>query len=97
MKALFAMSLLLVVLSTGVLAAEVEDIQATIGKITTLVSAIGGGLAVLAATIVGVMMFQAKDPSDRDQLKEKLKYIIIGMVVIVIAPKVVSYVLGTGA
>ncbi len=93
-KLLIALALVAMIAAPIVLADEISDIEATIGKVTNLVSAIGGAIAVLAATVVGVMMFQAKDPSERDQLKERLKYIIVGLVIIVVAPQVVKYILG---
>jgi type IV secretory pathway VirB2 component (pilin) len=93
-KLLIAMALVAMIAAPIVLADEISEIEATIGKVTNLVSAIGGAIAVLAATVVGVMMFQAKDPSERDQLKERLKYVIVGLVIIVVAPQVVKYILG---
>lgn len=93
-KLLIAIALAAMFVIPVVLADEITEIESTINKVTNLVSAIGGAIAVLAATVVGVMMFQAKDPSERDQLKERLKYIIIGLVIIVIAPQIVKYILG---
>ena len=93
-KLLMALALVAMIAAPIVMADEISEIESTIGKVTNLVSAIGGAIAVLAATVVGVMMFQAKDPSERDQLKERLKYIIVGLVIIVVAPQVVKYILG---
>ena len=93
-KLLIALALVAMIAAPIVMADEISEIESTIGKVTNLVSAIGGAIAVLAATVVGVMMFQAKDPSERDQLKERLKYIIVGLVIIVVAPQVVKYILG---
>ncbi len=92
---------LLAVLSIALLLAPVAFAQGeeceiinTVGKITNLVMAVGGGLAILALTLVGVMMFNASDPAQKDHLKERLKYIIIGLVIIIVAPMVVKYILG---
>lgn len=93
-KLLIAIALVAMFTIPVVFADEIAEIESTINKVTNLVSAIGGAIAVLAATVVGVMMFQAKDPSERDQLKERLKYIIIGLVIIVVAPQIVKYILG---
>ena len=93
-KLLIAIALVAMIALPVVLADEIGEIEETINKVTNLVSAIGGAIAVLAATVVGVMMFQAKDPSERDQLKERLKYIIVGLVIIVVAPQVVKYIIG---
>lgn len=75
--------------------AEVSDIVKVINRITSLVVYVGGSLAVLAATVVGIMMFNAHDPTQKDNLKERLKYIIIGLVIIVVAPLIVKYVMGS--
>ncbi len=93
-KLLFIIALVALMVMPIVLAADAEaEICGTVSKIIDLVRIVGGAIAVLAITVVGVMMFQAKDPTERDQLKEKLKYVIIGLVVIVIAPMIVGYIL----
>ena len=101
-KLLSAVMVLFAFASTAVLAqANSADAAAAITTqiegITNIVLAVAGGLAVLAAIVVGVMMFQAKDPAERDQLKDKLKYIIIGLVIIVVAKPVVSTILSSAA
>jgi type IV secretory pathway VirB2 component (pilin) len=94
-KTIFLLAVLALMLAPAAFAADCaeDDFACRIGNVTNLVSIIGGALAVLALTVVGVMMFNAKDPSERDQLKDRLKYIIIGLVVIVLAPQVVKYLL----
>ena len=92
-KAIFVFAVLALMLAPAAFAAEGDDIKASIERVTTLVSLIGGALAILAMSVIGVMMFNAKDPSERDQLKERLKYVVIGLVIIVVAPQVVRYLL----
>ena len=69
-----------------------DAIEKRINLVTKLVSMIGGAIAALAAGIVGIMMMQTKDPSERDQLKERLKYIIMGGVLIAVAPWIVNFI-----
>ena len=92
-KAIFVFAVLALMLAPAAFAAEGDDIKASIERVTTLVSIIGGAIAILAMSVVGVMMFNAKDPAERDQLKERLKYIIVGLVIIVVAPQVVRFLL----
>jgi type IV secretory pathway VirB2 component (pilin) len=98
-KKIFVYVLLILGLFTAVYAAGdcdgLAEINKTINKIINLVVYVGGGLATLAATVVGIMMFNAEDPAQKDHLKERLKYIVIGLVIIVVAPMVVKYILGT--
>jgi type IV secretory pathway VirB2 component (pilin) len=71
-----------------------EYIKCTIDNVTNLVSIIGGAVAILALTVIGVMMLTTNDPSERDQLKERLKYVMIGLVIIVVAPQIVGMIIG---
>ena len=100
---LFILAVLALMLAPAVMAADCsvyedsqpdEYIKCTIGNVTNLVSIIGGAVAVLALTVIGVMMLSTKDPSERDQLKERLKYVIIGLVIIVVAPQIVKVIIG---
>lgn len=70
-----------------------EYIKCTIGNVTNLVSLVGGAVAILALSVIGVMMLSTKDPAERDQLKERLKYVIIGLVIIVVAPQIVGMII----
>ncbi len=96
-KILVSLMLMSIVLAPAVVAQEECAIFDTIQRVTTLVMTIGGALAVLALTFVGIMMFNASDPAEKDRLKERLKYIIMGLVIIVVAPMIVNYILGQGA
>ncbi len=96
-KILVAFALFALLAAPAVLADDMQDIKDAVGRVTTLVSTIGGAIAILAMTVVGVMMFQAKDPSEKDQLKERLKYIIIGLVLIVVAPQIVRVIMTSNA
>ncbi len=73
-----------------------NEIKGTVDNITNLISIIGGSIATLALIVVGVMMFMSQDPAEKDQLKDKIKYIIMGIVLIVIAPQIVKFIAGSG-
>jgi uncharacterized BrkB/YihY/UPF0761 family membrane protein len=80
--------------AVGVLAQTDEEIiEQKIESVTSLVSLLGGAIGVLALTVIGVMMMYTTDPAEKNQLKERLKYVIIGTVLIVVAPYVISYLL----
>ncbi len=104
-KTIFVFLLMVLFISPMVLAEEgqqitkdnedMQDIGRTIRRVIDLVSLIGGGIAVLAASVVGIMMMQTNDPAEKDMLKERLKYIIIGLIIIAVAPQIVKLVLPT--
>ncbi len=58
--------------------------------VINLLTAIAGGVAVIAAMIIGLMFVQSNDPSQKDALGQKLKMLIIGIVLIALANPIVK-------
>ena len=54
---------------------------------------IAGAIAALVATIVGFMFMNAKDPSEKKNLGDKLKAIIIGLGIILLSVPLVQLLL----
>jgi uncharacterized BrkB/YihY/UPF0761 family membrane protein len=93
-KLVFMCVMIFGMFAVGVLAQTDEEIiEQKIESVTSLVSLLGGAIGVLALTVIGVMMMYTTDPAEKNQLKERLKYVIIGTVLIVVAPYVISYLL----
>ncbi|RLE38098.1 hypothetical protein DRJ17_04990 [Candidatus Woesearchaeota archaeon] len=75
---------------TGDALVACQKINSVINTITLLVMSIGGGLAVLILIITGIMFMNAKDPTDKDKLGSKMRSVIIGLVIILVAPWIVQ-------
>jgi len=65
-----------------------------IEQIANLITIIAGIIAVIAIVITGIMMAMSDDPESRNKLKDKLKYIIFGLVLIVLARMIVQFIVG---
>ena len=68
-------------------------IELKIQQIVDLVTNIAAILGVLAIVITGIMMAMADDPEARNKLKDKLKYIIFGLVLVFAAKFIVAMIL----
>ena len=69
-------------------------IVAKVEQIANLITLIAGVLGVLAIVITGIMMAMSDDPESRNKLKDKLKYIIFGLILIFAAKFIVAIILG---
>ncbi len=86
-KLVFMCVMLFGMFAVGVLAQDAQaDIVSTICVVKDLVMAIGGVVGVIAIAVVGIMMMYTTDPAEKNQLKTRLGYIIIGTILIVVAP-----------
>lgn len=75
--------------------ADADVIKVT-GKLATIISYVqyfAGGIAVLLAMITGVQFMNARDPHEKRQLGDKLKYIVIGLVIVLLSFPVVNLLL----
>jgi type IV secretory pathway VirB2 component (pilin) len=71
-----------------------DCIVAKVEQIANLVTLIAGVIAVIAMVITGIMMAMSDDPESRNKLKDKLKYIIFGLVLIFAARFIVAIIIG---
>ena len=97
----FVPVLFLVLLVSGfVLAADtsVADITAPINKIYDLIKSIVSIVGIIAITIAGAMyMFSGSNIQSRENSKNMVSYAIVGLVLVWVAPLIVSYLTVTGA
>lgn len=54
------------------------------------VQMIAGAVAALIATVVGFMFMNAKDPSEKKELGDKLKAIIVGLAIVLLSVPIVN-------
>lgn len=97
-RLVFLCVMLLNVLLVGVAAQDdddddVGDITEKICRVVNLISLIGGAVGAVALVAVGVMMMYTTDPAEKNQLKERLKYIILGVILIVIGPHIIAFIM----
>ena len=79
-------------------ASEAEACTCIKDKITTIINLltlVAGGVAVIAAIIVGIMFMNAGDPSEKDRLGARLKALIIGIVIVALANPLVRLLFGS--
>jgi|TARA_Y100000310_G_C20554666_1_gene749912 hypothetical protein len=73
----------------------VEEIESTIGSITSLIRLIGGTIGTLVITAGGVMfMTSGENPERKEQAKQVLTMGVIGLIVILVAPSIVGFIIG---
>lgn len=65
-------------------------IQEKINLIVNLLTMVAGGLAVVAAIVLGIMFFNSSDPGEKDKLAQKLKMLVVGIVIIALANPIVK-------
>lgn len=79
----------------NVFAAEGDQITQTINEISTWLTTIGGGLAVLAIVIAGIMMVMShENEKNVSSAKDIIKWAMIGLGVILMANVLASIVKG---
>ena len=87
------------IFTVGVAAAELTEaeieaaqteIETKICDVFNLVSLIGGMIGAVAVAVVGIMMMYTTDPAEKSQLKDRLKYIIMGVVLIILGPQLIK-------
>ena len=79
-------------------ATEAEACSCIKDKITTIINLltlVAGGVAVIAAIIVGIMFMNAGDPSEKDRMGGKLKALIVGIVIVALANPMVRLLFGS--
>lgn len=73
-------------------AATVDDIKAPINKIYDLAKGIVSVLGIIAITVAGAMyMFSGSNIESRENAKSMVSYAVVGLVLVWVAPLVVSY------
>lgn len=79
----------------NVFAEESDQLTQTINKISTWLTTIGGGLAVLAIVIAGIMMVMShENEKNVSSAKDIIKWAMIGLGVILMAKVLASIVKG---
>lgn len=92
----FVLSLPLVLAQTGGDAASAcAEIKSKILTVINFLTFIAGGVAVIAAIVVGIMFMYAGDPSEKDKLGGRLKALVIGIVIVALANPIVRLLLGS--
>jgi hypothetical protein len=72
-----------------------NEIKTTVGSITLFIRLIGGAVGTLVLTAGGVMFMTAGEkPERKEQAKQILTMGVIGLVIILIAPAVVTFIIG---
>ncbi|MFH0955209.1 MAG: pilin [Candidatus Micrarchaeota archaeon] len=90
-KAIVAVMALLLV-APMVFATGVDDITAPLNKIYDLIKAAVAVIGIIALTIAGAkFMFAGENMQSRESAKNMATYSIIGLIVVWVAPLVVSY------
>lgn len=100
MKKSFVPIVLLVLLISQVAlaATSVSDITAPINKIYDLIKSIVSIVGIIAITIAGAMyMMSGSNIQSRENSKNMVSYAIVGLVLVWVAPLIVSYLTVTGA
>ena len=86
--------LFLVLLASGFVLADtsVADITAPINKIYDLIKSIVSIVGIIAITIAGAMyMMSGSNIQSRENAKNMVSYAIVGLVLVWVAPLIVSY------
>ena len=72
-----------------------EKIRGMVKRVINLLTIIAAGIAVIMAIVVGIMFMQTSDPSEKERLGARLKQLIIGIIIVVIAGPLVNILFGT--
>jgi len=90
-KSLLVLPVLLLVAQIA-FAASVSDVTAPITKIYDLIKGVISVVGIIAITIAGAMyMFSGTNIQNRENAKNMVSYAIVGLVLVWIAPVMVSY------
>jgi len=90
-KSLLVLSILLLVAQVA-FAASVSDVTAPITKIYDLIKGIISVIGIIAITIAGAMyMFSGSNIQNRENAKSMVSYAIVGLVLVWVAPLLVTY------
>jgi uncharacterized membrane protein YidH (DUF202 family) len=79
--------------STVTSADGIDEVKDKIGLVIGIVQYIAIGAAVLFASITGIQFMGARDPEEKKRLGDRLKYIIIGLLIVVLSFPIISLVL----
>ncbi|VVB74673.1 TrbC/VIRB2 family protein [uncultured archaeon] len=92
MKKFVPIVFLVLFASHFVFAAGVSDITAPINKIYDLIKAIVSIVGIIAITVAGAMyMMSGSNIQSRENAKNMVSYAIVGLVLVWVAPLIVSY------
>ncbi len=110
MKKQLLLGLILLVLVSGFVSAEVPPLEddfdesvATSDEMTTITTKlkkiinilqyIATFIAAIAAIITGIMFMTAKDPAEKRHIGDRLKSIIIGLIIVVLSIPIVNLII----
>ncbi len=92
MRNAIAVSMVVFLLAGFAAAATIDEITAPVNKIYDLVKAIVSVLGIIAITVAGAMyMFSGNNIESRESAKSMVSYAVVGLVLVWVAPLVVSY------
>ncbi|VVB76117.1 TrbC/VIRB2 family protein [uncultured archaeon] len=92
MKKSLAVFSLLLLISHFAFATEVNDITAPINKIYDLIKGIVSIVGIIAITIAGAMyMMSGSNIQSRENAKNMVSYALVGLVLVWVAPLIVSF------
>ena len=98
MKKFIPIVLLVLLVSQFAFAASVSDITAPINRIYDLIKGIVSVVGIIAITVAGAMyMISGSNIQNRENAKNMVSYAIVGLVLVWVAPLIVSYLTVTGA
>ncbi|PIN73304.1 hypothetical protein COV20_03680 [Candidatus Woesearchaeota archaeon CG10_big_fil_rev_8_21_14_0_10_45_16] len=68
----------------------VSEVTNLLARIISIVRLVAVGVAVLASIILGIQFMGARDPIEKKRLGDRLKYILIGLAVVVLSYPIVN-------
>ncbi|MFH1683172.1 MAG: hypothetical protein ABIA37_05245 [Candidatus Woesearchaeota archaeon] len=74
--------------------ASEKAVQDKVMSIVDFVIWIAGGIGVLLLVITGIMFMQAGDPSDKKRMGDRLKMILLGLVLVILAKPIIQVIMG---
>ena len=69
------------------------ELRKNVGDIENIVFGIAAGLAILMISLSGIKLMTSRDPEERENAKKGIIYVILALIIIVIATKLVEYLL----
>lgn len=91
-KKILAIFFVLLIMSPVVFADGIDDILEPITKIYDLIKGVVSVLGIIAITIAGAIhMFSGSNLQSRESAKSMVSYSIVGLVLVWVAPLVVTY------
>lgn len=96
-KIFFAAMLLLlvvpVVMAQNVTNTDADPIVDKIMGIVDVIIYIAGAIGTLLLVVTGIMFMQAGDPSEKKRMADRLKMILLGLLIVILAKPIINVIL----